>query len=204
MLPRTYCFEFVNWVASLGSTIHTNTVPLKLRNLNRLDHVRSHVFCPSNPEIHDSQHMHVSLLQHTHSHCFLSPLPDVALCHCQEAKLLSCLIAMQELRPLCICCATQTSGIRGIGHRVRQAARLGSGQRTWRNVRKAKLCQDPLHADASMSLRQALCADGTEAARGGAAPDSDALCTRAFAGTHRTIHFIGHVGKHPFVKAPVV
>ena len=32
-LPRAYCLEFVNWVASPGSTINTNTVSQKLRNL---------------------------------------------------------------------------------------------------------------------------------------------------------------------------
>ena len=82
-LPRPYCLEFVNRVASPGSTINTNTISQKRRNLKCLYHVRSHVFCPSNPEIHDNQRMLVSVLQHTHIRCFLSPLPDVALFHRQ-------------------------------------------------------------------------------------------------------------------------
>ena len=64
-LPRSYCLEFVNWVASPGSTINTNTVSQKLRNLKCPYHFRSPVFCQGNPEIHDTQHMHVAIYSHS-------------------------------------------------------------------------------------------------------------------------------------------
>ena len=60
-LPRSYCLEFVNLVADPGSTINTNTVSHKLRNLKCLYHVRSHVFCQGNPEIHDGQRMPIAI-----------------------------------------------------------------------------------------------------------------------------------------------
>ena len=63
-LPRAYCLEFVDWVASPGSTINTNTVSQKLRYLKYLYHVRSHVFCQGNPEIHESQRMPVAIYSH--------------------------------------------------------------------------------------------------------------------------------------------
>ena len=63
-LPRAYCLEFVDWVASPGSTINTNTVSQKLRYLKCLYHVRSHVFCQGNPEIHESQRMPVAIYSH--------------------------------------------------------------------------------------------------------------------------------------------
>ena len=62
--PRAYCLEFVDWVASPGSTINTNTVSQKLRYLKCLYHVRSHVFCQGNPEIHESQRMPVAIYSH--------------------------------------------------------------------------------------------------------------------------------------------
>ena len=64
-LPRTYCLEFVDWVASPGSTINTNTVSQKLTDLKCIYHVRSHVFCPGNPEIRESQRMHVAIYSHS-------------------------------------------------------------------------------------------------------------------------------------------
>ena len=64
-LVRSYCLEFVKWVASLRSTINTTTISHKLRNLKCLYHVRSHVFCQGNPEIHDSQHMRVAVYSHS-------------------------------------------------------------------------------------------------------------------------------------------
>ena len=63
-LPRAYFLEFVKWVASPGSTINTNKVSQKLRNLKCLYHVRSHVFCQGNPEIHESQRMPVAIYSH--------------------------------------------------------------------------------------------------------------------------------------------
>ena len=63
-LPRACCLEFVDWVASPGSTINTNTVSQKLRYLKCLYHVRSHVFCQGNPEIHESQRMPVAIYSH--------------------------------------------------------------------------------------------------------------------------------------------
>ena len=60
-LPRSYCLEFVNRVASPGSTINTNTISQKLGNLKCLYHVRSHVFCQGNPEIQDNQRTHVAI-----------------------------------------------------------------------------------------------------------------------------------------------
>ena len=59
-------------------------VSQKIRNLKCMYHARSHVLCPSNKEIHDCQRMPFSVLQYTHIRCFLSPLPDVALFHCQQ------------------------------------------------------------------------------------------------------------------------
>ena len=79
--------------------------------------------------------------------------------------------------------------------------RLGTGQPTWQNLRKAKFRQDPLRADTRMSPREALCAEETEAGSGGAASELDGVCTAAFAGTQRTIHFTGDVGKHLSAKA---
>ena len=63
-LPRAYCLEFVDSVASRGSTINTNTVSQKLRYLKSLYHVRSHVFCQGNPEIHESVRMCVAIYSH--------------------------------------------------------------------------------------------------------------------------------------------
>ena len=79
--------------------------------------------------------------------------------------------------------------------------RLGAGQTTWQNLRKAKFWQDPLRANTRRSLREALCAEETEAGSGGAASELDGVCTAALARTKRTIHFIGDVGKHLFAKA---
>ena len=81
-LPRTYFLEFVNWVVSPGSTITTHAVSQKPAPLKCLYHVRSHVFCPSTLEIHASQRMPVSVLQHTHICCFLISLLDVAPIRC--------------------------------------------------------------------------------------------------------------------------
>ena len=55
----------------------------------------------------------------------------------------------------------------------REAARycLGIGQPTWQNLRKARFWQDPLHADTGRALREALWAEETEAASGGAASE---------------------------------
>ena len=64
-LPRSYCLEFVKWVVSPGSTINTNTVSQNLKNLKCLYHVRSHVFCQGNPEIHDNQRMPVVVYSHS-------------------------------------------------------------------------------------------------------------------------------------------
>ena len=85
----------------------------------------------------------------------------------------------------------------------REAAgyRLGTGQPTWQNLRKAKLWQDPLLADTRKSLREALCAEETKAGSGGAASELNGVCTAAFAGTQRTIHFASDVGKHLSAKA---
>ena len=120
-------------------------------------------------------------------------------------KLLSCLIAMHELRRPYRCSVTQSSGMRGIGHWAtgREAARYrpGTGQPTWQNLRKAKIWQDPLRADTRRSLREALCAEETEAGSGGAASELDGGCTAAFAGTQRTIHFTSDVCKHLSAKA---
>ena len=63
-LLRGYCLEFVDWVASPGSTINTNTVSQKLRYLKCLYHVRNHVFCQGNPEIHERQRMPVAIYSH--------------------------------------------------------------------------------------------------------------------------------------------
>ena len=51
--------------------------------------------------------------------------------------------------------------------------RLGTAQPTWQNLRKAKFWQDPLRADTRRSLREALCAEQTEAGSGGAASELD-------------------------------
>ena len=90
-----------------------------------------------------------------------------------------------------------------LGATGREAARyrLGNGQPTWQNLRKAKFRQDPLRADTRRSLREALCAEETEAGSGGAASELDGVCTAAFAGTQRTIHFTGDMGKHLSAKA---
>ena len=58
-----------------------------------------------------------------------------------------------------------------------------------------------MRADTRRSLREALCAEETEAGSGGAASELDGVCTAAFAGTQRTIHFTGDVGKHLSAKA---
>ena len=79
--------------------------------------------------------------------------------------------------------------------------RLGTGQPTWQNLRKAKFWQNPLRADTRRSLCEALCAEETEAGSGGATSEVDGVCTAAFAGTQRTIHFTGDVGKHVSAKA---
>ena len=79
--------------------------------------------------------------------------------------------------------------------------RLGTAQPTWQNLRKAKFWQDPLRADTRRSLREALCAEETEAGSGGAASQLDGVCTAAFVGTQRTIHFTGDMGKHLSAKA---
>ena len=67
----------------------------------------------------------------------------------------------------------------------REAARywLGTGQPTWQNLWKAKFWQDRLRTDTRSSLREALCAEETEAGTGGAASELDGVCTAAFAGT---------------------
>ena len=90
-----------------------------------------------------------------------------------------------------------------LGATGREAARywLGTVQPTWQNLRKAKFWQDPLRDDTRRSLREALCAEETEAGSGGAASELDGVCTAAFAGTQRTIHFIEDVGKHLSAKA---
>ena len=84
-----------------------------------------------------------------------------------------------------------------------EAARywLGTGQPTWQNLRKAKFCLDPLRGDTCGSLREALCAAETKAHSGGAASELDAVCSAAFAGSQRTIHFTGDKGKHLSAKA---
>ena len=64
-LPRSYCLQLPNWVASARPTINTNTFSQKLRNLKCLYHVRSHVFCQGNPEIHNGQHMLVAIYSHS-------------------------------------------------------------------------------------------------------------------------------------------
>ena len=70
-----------------------------------------------------------------------------------------------------------------LGATGREAARyrLGTGQPTWQNLRKAKFWQDFLRADTHTSLREALCAE--ETGGGGAASELDGVCTAAFAGT---------------------
>ena len=90
-----------------------------------------------------------------------------------------------------------------LGATGREAARylLGTSQLTWENLRKAKFWQDPLHADTHRSLFEALCAEETEAGRGGAASELDGVCTAAFAVTQRTIHFTSDVDKHMSAKA---
>ena len=90
-----------------------------------------------------------------------------------------------------------------LGATGREAAmyRLGTAQPTWQNLRKGKLWQDPLRADTRRSLREALCAEETEAGSGGAASKLDGVCTAAFARTQRTIHFTGDMGKHLSAKA---
>ena len=90
-----------------------------------------------------------------------------------------------------------------LGATGRKAARyrLGTAQPTWQNLRKAKFSQDPLRADTRRSAREALCAEETEAGSGGAASELDEVCTAAFAGTQRTIHFTGDMGKHLSTKA---
>ena len=57
-----------------------------------------------------------------------------------------------------------------LGATGREAARyrLGTAKPTWQNLRKAKFWQDPLRADTRRSLREALCAEETEAGSGGA------------------------------------
>ena len=64
-LPRAYCLEFVNRVASPASTINTNTVSQKLRNPKCLHYVSSRVFCQGNLEIHESQSMPVAIYSHS-------------------------------------------------------------------------------------------------------------------------------------------
>ena len=90
-----------------------------------------------------------------------------------------------------------------LGATGREAARyrLGTGQPTWQNLRKAKFGHDPLRANTCRSLREALCAEETEAGSGGAASKLDGVCTATSAGTQRTIHFTGDVGKHVSAKA---
>ena len=90
-----------------------------------------------------------------------------------------------------------------LGATGREAARyrLGIAQPTWQNLRKAKFWQHPLRADTRRSLREALCAEETEAGSGGAASELDGVCTAAFAGTQRTIHFTGDMGKDLSAKA---
>ena len=90
-----------------------------------------------------------------------------------------------------------------LGATGREAARyrLGTAQPTWQNLCKAKFWQDPLRVDTRRSLREALCAEETEAGSGGAASELDGVCTAAFAGTQRTIHFTGDMGKHLSAKA---
>ena len=135
-LPRAYCLEFVDPGASLGSTINTNIVFQKLITLKCLYHVRSHVLCQGNPEIHESQRMLVAIYSH-------SLFPDstawrrtVSL---SIVKIISCLLAMQELSPPCRCSVTQSSGMRGIGHWVQQAARQRGT--SWELVnRHGKMC----------------------------------------------------------------
>ena len=61
--------------------------------------------------------------------------------------------------------------------------------------------QDSLRAHTRRSLREALCTEETEASSGGAPSELDGVCTAAFAGTQRTIHFSGDVGKHLSAKA---
>ena len=53
--------------------------------------------------------------------------------------------------------------------------RLGTGQPTWQNLRKPKLWHDPLRVDTRSSLREALCAEETEAGSGGAASELDGV-----------------------------
>ena len=80
-LPRAYCLEFVDWLASPGSTINTNTVSQNFRYLKCLYQVRSHVSAKATQR---STKANVCLLASTHIRCFLIPLPDVALFHCQQ------------------------------------------------------------------------------------------------------------------------
>ena len=88
-------------------------------------------------------------------------------------------------------------GYWALGATGRDAARyqLGTGQPTWQNSRKAKFWQNPLRVDTRRSLREALCAEETKAGSGGAAFELHGVCSVAFAGTERAIHFTGDVGK---------
>ena len=79
--------------------------------------------------------------------------------------------------------------------------RMGTAQPTWQNLRTAKFWQDPLRDDTRRLLREPLCAEETEAGSGGAPYELDGACTVAFAGTHKTIHLTGNVGKHLSAKA---
>ena len=90
-----------------------------------------------------------------------------------------------------------------LGATGREAARyrLGTGQPTWENLRKAKFWNEPLRADTQRSPCEALCPEEAEAGSGGAASELDGVCTAAFAGSQRTIHFTGDVGKHLSAKA---
>ena len=63
-LPGAYYLGFVNWVASSGSIINTNTASQKVKNLKCLYQVRSDVFCQGNPKIHESQRMPVAIYSH--------------------------------------------------------------------------------------------------------------------------------------------
>ena len=52
-------------MVSPGSKINTNTISPKLKNLQCLYHVRSHVFCQGNLEIYNSQRMPVAIYSHS-------------------------------------------------------------------------------------------------------------------------------------------